>query len=238
MKYAIAYALVLLLAGPAAAHSVWLQPDKDGKLVVENGHPGEASDPYDPSRITNAYAVDTNGNPVAATVIAGDNSASVSTAAPAALVAALFDNKYWAKGKDGKWNNGPKGTVADPTIAGPSYKMPKTYLTTSSVFGKPFGLDLEIIPLADPVSLKAGDKLTVQVLLKGRPLPDADVVEDIYVDHDTKPRKLKTDKDGKVTVTVPKRKFAGIELSHFAKDAGSDVEGTFYNASITFPVKH
>lgn len=238
MKLVSAYALgLLLLAGPAMAHSVWIEPDKTGKLMIENGDAGEPSDPYDPARITRAYAFDKDGKPVAAEVDRFEKAAAVKPAAGAALVAAMFDNKYWAKGPDNKWNNGPKGTVANPTIAGPSFKMPKAYLAPTSGFAKPIGFDLEIVPQADPATLKAGDKLVVQVLLKGKPLADASLVSDIFIHHDKKPEKFKTDKDGKATVTVPKRPFAGVEVSHFAKDAGSEVEGTFYNASLTFKVK-
>jgi len=234
--YTLGLAL-LLLGGPAAAHSVWIEPNKDGKLMIENGDAGEPSDPYDPQRVTKAYAFDKDGKTVAAEVDRFEKSAAVKPAAGAALVAAMFDNKYWAKGQDGKWNNGPKGTVANPTIAGPSFKMPKTYLAPTSAFAKPIGFDLEIVPQVDPATLKPGDKLVVQVLLKGQPLAEASLVSDIFVGHDVKADKLKTDKDGKATVTVPKRRFAGVEVSHFAKDTGSAVEGTFYNASMTFRVK-
>jgi nickel transport protein len=238
MKHTYAYALaLLLLAGPAAAHSVWIEPNKAGKLMIENGDAGEPSDPYDPARITKAYAFDKDGKPVAAEVDRFEKAAAVKPAASAALVAAMFDNKYWAKGSDNKWSNGPKGTVANPTIAGPSFKMPKTYLAPTSAFAKPVGFDLEIVPQSDPATLKAGDKLTLLVLLKGQPLADASLVSDIFLGHDVKADKVKTDKDGKATVTVPKRAFAGVEVSHFAKDAGSSVEGTFYNASMTFKVK-
>ncbi len=238
MKFLSAYTLALLLAaGSAAAHSVWIEPNKDGKLMIENGDAGEPSDPYDPQRITKAYAFDKDGKPVAAEVERFEKAAAVKPAAGAALVAAMFDNKYWAKGADNKWSNGPKGTVANPTIAGPSYKMPKTYLAPTSGFAKPVGFDLEIVPQSDPATLKAGDRLTLLVLLKGQPLAEASLVSDIFIHHDKKPEKVKTDKDGKVTVTVPKRAFAGVEVSHFAKDAGSDVEGTFLNASLTFKVK-
>jgi uncharacterized GH25 family protein len=237
MKHIFAFALALLLSAPAGAHSVWIEPDKDGKLMIENGDAGEPSDPYDPQRITKAYAFDKNGKAIAAEVDRFEKAAAVKPAAGAALVAALFDNKYWAKGADNKWSNGPKGTVANPTVAGPSYKMPKTYLAPMAGFATPIGFDLEIVPQADPATLKPGDKLTVLVLLKGQPLADASLVSDLFIHHDKKPEKIKTDKAGKATVTVPKRAFAGVEVSHFAKDAGSEVEGTFYNASLTFRVK-
>ncbi|MCW0235641.1 MAG: DUF4198 domain-containing protein [Ferrovibrio sp.] len=237
MKRTLAYALgLLLLAGSAAAHSVWIEPDKSGRLMINNGDPGEL-DSYDPARVTKAWAYDKDGKAVAAEVDRMDKSAAVKPAGNAALVAAYFDNKYWAKGQDGKWSNGPKGTVNNPTVAGPSIKMPKTYLAPVASFARPLGLDLEIVPQADPATLKAGDKLTVLVLLKGQPLADAGLVGDIFLGHDVKAEKLKTDKDGKATVTVPKRVFAGIEVSHFAKDAGSTVEGSFYNASLVFKVK-
>lgn len=238
MKLMPVYTLaLLLLAGSAAAHSVWIEPNKEGRLMIENGDPGEPSDAYDPQRITRAWAFDRDGRPVTAEVERFEKAAAVKPAAGAALVAAMFDNKYWAKGPDNKWSNGPKGTVPNPTIAGPSFKMPKAYLAPTAGFAKPIGFDLEIVPQSDPAQLKAGDKLTVQVLLKGQPLADASLVSDFFIPHDAKPEKIKTDKDGKATVTVPKRAFAGVEVSHFAKDAGSNVEGTFYNASLTFKVK-
>ncbi|MFN4310164.1 MAG: DUF4198 domain-containing protein [Ferrovibrio sp.] len=228
--------LVFGLAQPAAAHSVWIEPDKAGRLMINNGDPGEL-DTYDPARVTKAWAFDSAGRPVTAEVERMEKSAAVKPAGNAALVAAFFDNKYWSKGPDGKWNNGPKGSVANPTIAGPSFKMPKAYLAPMATFATPLGLDLEIVPQADPATLKAGDKLTVLVLLKGQPLADASLVADIFLGHDVKAEKIKTGKDGKATVTVPRRGFAGVEVSHFAKDAGSEVEGTFYNASLVFKVK-
>lgn len=238
LAYTLALALGLALAaGTATAHSVWIEPNKDGKLMIENGDPGEPSDAYDPQRVTRAWAFDKDGKAIPVEVERFEKAAAVKPAAGAALVAALFDNKYWAKGQDGKWNNGPKGTVSNPTIAGPSTKMPKTYLAPVATFAKPLGLDLEIIPQADPATLKAGDKLTVQVLLRGKPLADANLVTDIFVHHDAKAEKIKTDKDGKATVTVPKRVFAGVEVTYFAKDTGSEVEGSFYNAALTFKVK-
>lgn len=236
MKLAYAVGLALLLSGPAVAHSVWIEPDDTGRLMINNGDPGDL-DSYDPARITKAWAQDKDGKALATEVDRMEKSAAIKAGGTAAMVAAMFDNKYWAKGADNKWSNGPKGTVANPTIAGPSYKMPKTYLAPMASFATPLGLDLEIVPQADPATLKAGERLTVQVLLKGRPLADASLVSDIFVHHDKKPEKIKTDKDGKATVTVPKRPFAGVEVSHFAKDAGSEVEGTFYNASMTFRVK-
>jgi nickel transport protein len=204
--------------------------------MINNGDPGEL-DTYDPARVTKAWAFDSAGRPVTAEVERMEKSAAVKPAGNAALVAAFFDNKYWSKGPDGKWNNGPKGSVANPTIAGPSFKMPKAYLAPMATFATPLGLDLEIVPQADPATLKAGDKLTVLVLLKGQPLADASLVADIFLGHDVKAEKIKTGKDGKATVTVPRRGFAGVEVSHFAKDAGSEVEGTFYNASLVFKVK-
>lgn len=237
MKNPLLAALLLaLLAAPAAAHSVWIEPDKAGKLMINNGDPGDL-DIYDPARVTKAWAFDAAGKPVAAEIDRMEKSAAVKPAGKAALVAAFFDNKYWAKGQDGKWNNGPKGTVPNPTIAGPSYKMPKTYLAPVATYATPLGLELEIVPQADPAMLKAGDTLTVLVLLKGQPLADASLAADIFLGHDAKAEKIKTGKDGKATVTVPKRAFAGVEVNYFAKDAGSDVEGTFYNASLTFRVK-
>lgn len=236
LAYALSFAL-LIASAPAFAHSVWLQPDKEGKLVIENGDAGEPSDPYDPERITQSWAVDKDGKPAPVAVERAEKSAALKPHPTVAITAALFDNKYWAKGPDGKWNNGPKGTVANPTIAGPSYKYPKAILLQTAGYAKPLGLGLEIVPLSDPFTLKPGDKLTVQVLLQGKPLAGADVVEDLYIHHDAKPKKVKTDAEGKAVLVVAKRPQAGIEVSHFAKQEGSSVEGTFYNASLVFPVK-
>lgn len=236
LAYALSFAL-LLASSPAFAHSVWLQPNKDGKLVIENGDAGEPSDPYDPARITKSWGVDKDGKPAPVVIERAEKSATLNPHPTAAITAALFDNQYWAKGQDGKWSNGPKGTVANPTIAGPSYKYPKAILQQTAGYAAPLGLGLEIVPLNDPFALKPGDKLTVQVLLQGKPLAGADVVEDLYIHHDAKPKKVKTDAEGKAVLTIAKRPHAGIEVSHFAKQEGSSVEGTFYNASLTFAVK-
>ncbi len=63
---------------------------------------------------------------------------------------------------------------------------------------RPVGVKAELVPAADPTSLHAGDMLTLQLLVDGRPAPGANVYA--AVDGGAFPRQ--TDASGRVTFTI------------------------------------
>ena len=152
------------------------------------------------------------------------------------MVSAAYDNKAWTKSASKGWVNLPRAEVPDGSQSGLSQKFTKTYLKPVRDFSKPLGQPLELIPLSDPAALKTGDRLKIRVLLDGKPLAGAKVAANMF-DYSDKAEKVTTDADGAVTVTVPARRMAGVEIEHFAKTPGDNrIDGIWYTSSITFRV--
>lgn len=154
-----------------------------------------------------------------------------------AAVALSFEDGYWSQGADGKWVAGPRSQV--PTARKTGYYM--MYTTTvlkhaAAGAAKPFGLPLEIIPLADPLSLKRGQRLSVQVLFEGRPLAGAKVLAD-YVG-DTHGVALTTDARGRVQLRLHSSGLNVIKTSHArarADRSEADEDGFSATLAATLP---
>jgi uncharacterized GH25 family protein len=87
--------------------------------------------------------------------------------------------------------------VAHVLVSSPLRPRPRGDAT----WARPTGLPLELVPLADPTALRAGDSLDVRLLRRGRPLEDA-LVRAVGPDGRAHPAR-RTDGDGLVTVPVP-----------------------------------
>jgi len=61
-------------------------------------------------------------------------------------------------------------------------------------------VDLEIVPLVDPSTLRRGQSLPLRVFSKGQPVAGVAVIAD-FIGHTAGPR-VKTDKAGRATVVV------------------------------------
>ncbi|MDF1502597.1 DUF4198 domain-containing protein [Roseisolibacter sp. H3M3-2] len=86
--------------------------------------------------------------------------------------------------------------VAHVLVSSPLRPRPRGDAT----WARPAGLPLELVPLADPTALRAGDSLDVRLLRRGRPLADAQVRA---VGPDGRPRPARrTDADGVVTLPL------------------------------------
>ena len=87
----------------------------------------------------------------------------------------------------------------------------KVYLNPDSgdkSFAQPLGLPLEIVPVTNPADMAAGKNAAFKVLLRGKPLRDADVSA-TYKTFNTKDedawavKAVKTDASGTVTIAIP-----------------------------------
>ncbi len=87
---------------------------------------------------------------------------------------------------------------------------------------EPVGLGLEFVPLTDPTSLHAGDRLPLRLIESGKPLANFSV----GVLHEADPHGIivKTDADGRVVVPVPTKGRYLIRATHLrpADRAGTD----------------
>ncbi|MDF2598107.1 MAG: putative ABC-type Co2+ transport system, periplasmic component [Methylobacterium brachiatum] len=173
IRIALLAAASVALAGPAAAHDLWLSPGP-GSVMVQYGHPHEPEMPaarkltgliaYEPSRTVGLIAqAEPGAVPVLRATLSGD-----------ALVAAAYDNGYWVRLADGSYRNASKRMVPEGEKSQWSVKYAKAAVGPTAPWDRVVGQPLEIVPLEAPNAAKGA--IRVRVLFEGRPLSGADVV--------------------------------------------------------------
>ncbi|MDR2455366.1 MAG: DUF4198 domain-containing protein [Deltaproteobacteria bacterium] len=183
---ALSLAAVFALASSAAlAHDLWVAADNPApgqplKAHVGYGHKYPAPEVISDMELpfVTLSVIGANG-PVKSSV--GTPNYNFATDAPVDkgtyLTVADFGNMFWS--------TTPAGPSLKPKDESPGATACTLYLwtakgvvsvggdTDASVATKPAGLPLEIVPLAHPGTVKPGGKLTLQVLLDGKPLAGA-----------------------------------------------------------------
>ncbi|WP_170959053.1 DUF4198 domain-containing protein [Magnetospirillum sp. 15-1] len=179
MKRVLVSALALLTAVPALAHDLWLEPDAAGVRAVY-GHAGEGGG-ADRHRLFEVN-VQAPGKPAISLLDAvrpGSETMPPLVIPPAAggarVVAARYDGGFWVKTAMGSRNTN-RLNVPDAQESRWSLKFAKLVLPGAQALGGAVGHRLEIVPLADPYRLKAGEPLKIRVDLDGKPLRGAAVV--------------------------------------------------------------
>lgn len=95
-------------------------------------------------------------------------------------VTSVYKPTFWSKNADG-WKMQNLSDVPDAHYCEQSSMYASTYFkvrdTNASQFAQqPAGLELEIVPLADPTQIKTMQIVPVQVLYKGEPLKGATII--------------------------------------------------------------
>lgn len=221
-----------VLAFPAAAHDLWLQPDPAGVRAVY-GHAGEGGG-ADRYRLFEVEARAPGARPVSLLDAArpGGEVMPPLTLPPAArearVVAARYDGGFWSKTPAGSRNTN-RLNLPDAQESRWSLKFAKLLLPgAGEVAGEVAGVvghRLEIVPLADPYKLKAGEALKVRVDLDGRPLPGASLAvgepaaeQSAKVEADAAGMALVTPRPG-LTLIAVSRKVPGTAPQLAAEDA-------------------
>ena len=228
--------LLLLGLQPALGHVVWLQP-KDGSLKVMFGH-GEKCDPYKPKYVEEFKGLDCNGKAVPVEAIKTKDSVSFALKEKPAIVIALWDSGYGLITTDG-WKKMTKREAKGKykiVEALKNLRYCKALLAPCDNFSKPVGEPFEIVPEKNPFSLKPGDALSVQVLLKGKPVEGAEMST-----YDSDPYlkdKPKTDKDGKASILIDRNGFHMIH-AQFKTPLKNDPDADIlrYSSSLSFTLK-
>ncbi len=155
------------------------------------------------------------------------------------LVTASYDNGFWSKQKDGEWVNKPKTEVEGATEGGHYIKYTTTILNADAKAGQVTGMPLEIVPLKNPLTLKQGDTLPIQVYANGKPVADAEVVAEFVTDREN--NVVKTDSDGKAEITIRNNglNVLATEASEPLEDTSkADKLAKFATLSFTYPPDH
>lgn len=201
-------ALAGLCATPALAHDVWLVPKVAGKSYeLVFGHPNEL-EPYDPAHVEETIVIDTSGKPQIVHSTVQNAKVEIQAGADTALVALYYDHGYWTVGADRTSVAAPKWKVPNYRTSSHIRLFNKNLLAWAPAVNAPVGLELEIVPLANPLKLKPGDKFPIQVFYKSKPLAGADV--EVMGDMEL----YTTDANGKVEVPIQKLDLQYLFVSH------------------------
>jgi uncharacterized GH25 family protein len=107
----------------------------------------------------------------------------------------------------------------------------------TDAYQRPVGLPIEIIPRQDPYALKDGESLPVQVLFKGAPARDLEVMALSTAVPPIKARSIgRTDADGRIIVPIA----TGQWLLHtilMERSSQSDADWESYWAALTFEIR-
>ncbi len=109
-----------------------------------------------------------------------------------------------------------------------------------TLYTKPLGQDLEIVLLSNPADTKPGNILNVQVLLRGKPLPNATVGlthDGFSKEQDAYKAKAQTDAQGKASFTVDKPALWMLRSTVTEKTPGTDADEHNLRATYVFPIK-
>ena len=236
-------AIALAVAGmvstaTAQAHGVWVA-QRTGEWALVLGENG-VDDAYRPEAVKKVIALAADGAQSAIRIRQQQRNVVFEPAADAKVIAASFEDGYWSQDESGKWRSGPKSVVAGArhggfyqmytqTMLAPGYKP--TVATLSAV-----DFPLQIIALDDPLRLKKGETLRVQVLFRGQPLAGVQVATDYT--GDTKVCSDKTDRQGQVAFRIRNAGLNVIKVSHTVRRIDrteADEDGYAATLAFTFP---
>lgn len=203
---ALIFPALLIITAHAHAHDLWVE--RQGNLQTlqygheRSGHEGAKKLEYKPELLKDAACYGDDGREIRAEIGRGY---PITLKGSCAASWFLTSSGYWSKTPYGT-KNLPKneaGTVIDSWRSVESVKRMDAW---SSALARPLTQELEIVPLANPLGLKAGDKLRLMATLGGKPAAGVTVA---YFGH---PRGV-SGADGQVNIRLQLPGFQLIQAS-------------------------
>lgn len=151
---------------------------------------------------------------------------------------------FYTKTTDGTSERKPKNEVRNAATGTFSKKFTKALLTVGKGGGAAFagvaGHELEIIPLENPSLLRAGDRLSVRVLLNGKPYKtEINATYDSFsLEKNVFAYTVKTDEDGIAKIKLMKKGawlLKAVNKVPYADPKKADTQS--YTATLTFAVE-
>ncbi len=171
----LAFAILPIIVQPVLAHSLYFG-NKGEDIPLLFGHPEEGEDnvlTYSPSSVKELTAYDITGAVVPVEINNLPNGISVTSNPDVAALTGFVDRGYYVVTPDNEYLNiSKREATGEYTQAFRSLNYPKSFYNWSDAVGKPLGLTLEIVPLANPYEVAVGENLDVQVLFEGALLKD------------------------------------------------------------------
>lgn len=222
------------LTNTAAAHGIYVAQRTD-ELTVVYGHLAQDG-AYETKKVKSVEGITATGEKRTVNLTAGEKNVKLAAPDDVVVLSTTFDNGFWIKGPDGKWQNVGKQQVSGGTESHQPLKYNTHILKSPGSALKPTGAPFEIVPLVDPIALKLGSDLPVQVLLNGKPLAGAGVIND-YINNAE--AVTKADSDGKVTLKVTSAglNVIGVEFTE-KTPTNADVDEIFNFATLSYTLPH
>ncbi len=222
-------ALFSFLAAEASAHDFWM--DRRGAdFLLVFGH-GDQREEFELSKVKTVKAFGPGGKEIEVGREPKEKGLLLRPAAPPSWVFAEVDNGYWSKTIYG-WKNLPKRKASRVVEAIRSLYFSKALSAWDETLGSAMtGVPLDIALLKNPLGMKAGDVLPIQVFLRGKP------VEGLEVEGRDHAVVSKTDREGKAKVKIGKgRQSISVDYKEPLKD-DPDADFLTLTSTLTFEVE-
>ncbi len=247
-----ATSVVVLLGSilSASAHDVWLSiagKPASRRAIVNYGHPGDRP-PAFADKVVDLVAISAGGHKSLSEGIEAARVDGFGVAQTRAfvdngrmLLVARYDNGLWVKIADGTFRNATRRLVPDATESVWSGKFAKALTGPGAPWQSAVGHELEIVPLSDPVKVKPGQKLSVKVLFRGKPLAGAQVErgdgKTMVAEKDI-PR-FATDSEGVASIPVLKTGASLLVIDHKVTPSTTpdQADADLYNATLWFSIE-
>ncbi|MCL5712754.1 DUF4198 domain-containing protein [Neisseria meningitidis] len=170
------------------------------------------------------------------------------------LVIAEYQPTFWSKNKAG-WKQAGIKEMPDASYCEQTRMFGKNIVNVghesadTAIITKPFGQNLEIVPLDNPANIHVGERFKVRVLFRGEPLPNATVTatfdgfdtSDRSKTHKTEAQAFSdsTDDKGEVDIIPLRQGFWKANVEHKADFPNQSVCQKQANYStLTFQIGH
>lgn len=234
----MAWAALIFLAIPSGvlAHGVWVA-ERAGDPTIIFGH-GARDYAYEPEKVTAVIGITALGDKIKLERAATKKNVTLVVPSTVVAIAMNFDNGFWIRKADKQWVVGGKQQAPGGRDSHHAVKYSTHVVSKLAGPFKPTGAALEIIPLQDPLSLKAGAVLPVQVLLLGKPLRNVRLEAD-YVNRAGDKTAAKTDSNGRVGVRIANEGLNVLAVE-FDQKTPSDpnVDVVSHLATLSFVLPH
>ncbi len=218
---------LVLLPSLAHAHDFWFEHEGDA-FVLQYGHRGGKVLAIEAAKLKSIRCLPRGGASKEVLPQAVFSPTTVTIRASCEAVSAFYHGGYWSKTPDGD-KNLPKNRAGDAVSSWESMQFAKWVNARNAAASAPLGDLLEIVPVTDLSGVKQGDKVTVRVLLQGKPVSSA------IASMDHKPLG-ETDGAGQVRLRVRASTLETISVSIKRPLARPEADQQVLEASLSFEV--
>jgi uncharacterized GH25 family protein len=171
-----ALAAAMFIPVSASAHDLWIEK-KEGGHVLQYGHRGGELMPIETAKLESAACINAKGEKTDLLPGATFSPRAVTFKGTCTAVLAFYHGGFYSLTPDGEQNL-PKNKVKDVVKSWESREFVKFVDAAAGASSKTVGEQIEIMAATDLSKVREGDKVTLKVLVDGKPAAGAAVARD------------------------------------------------------------